>query len=125
MNQTGGLIRTNDANLACFELAGRLLRDRLADVRGFYDGGMLFRPSALPVMLGHEQMADFVYASATALMSWLDDSAQVVNVELPRLHGGFRLQHLPPPWQENDSAAGSDGRVRPALPSQSPRQPAG
>lgn len=81
---TASLFRIHDEDLACFELAGCALHDGLAEVRAFYQNGMPCNPHALPMMPGHEQMADFVHTRVTALMSWLDDIAHVVNSGLPQ-----------------------------------------
>lgn len=83
MSVSGGFIRTSDGNLACFELAGRVLYEGLKEVRDFYAGGMVCASSALPVMLGHAQMADYAHSRVTALMGWLDEIALVVNNGLP------------------------------------------
>lgn len=95
MSPTNSLIRINDENLARFEQAGRVLCRGLAEVRRFYDGGMVADAAAMPLTISHEQMADFVYARVIALKGWLDEIAQVVNTQLPQaLQGSGREESI-------------------------------
>jgi hypothetical protein len=83
MNPTGGTITIDAQHLACFTLAGRLLREGLFEERRFYRYGITCEPSHSPVVLRHEEMADFVHEHINALSRWTDELARVMNCDFP------------------------------------------